>query len=117
MDEIEMLKEKCRALEEALAAANNDAARAELRARDLHGRLADLCCMCDQMSEFTDPAGEPDCYAVLTLAQDAVRGAPDSDARLREVMGRAARRGYEAASRPSLPDFDAIIDELLRVKP
>lgn len=99
MDEIEMLKEKVASLEAQLAAATNDAARAELRARDA--------------LDYIKRALAEDLLDMgwLERAQPLLAAAPDSDARLREVMRRVVKR--TAAEDLDAADADAVVERAI----
>lgn len=89
IDELEVLRAQVETLTQQLTAATNDAARAELRARELATALK--ACR-NQLAEDAQRENEPDPEA-LTLAYHVLAASPDSDARLREVLERATYRG------------------------
>ena len=88
------LERGCDELKKKLAAASADAARAELRARDLLKAI----------TEVDSSLAELDAH-------------PDSDARLREVMGLAIDAAWESESHQNDETKNRLIDEVLGVKP
>lgn len=133
MTETEMLRAQVETLTKALAAATNDAARAELRARD----AVELWSRFDALSASN--AGNSDNrfeMAFVELEEEiraALAASPDSDARLREVLEeacqRTARESHESCSvqcgesplghvteKEHHVDIKRIIDEVLGAK-
>jgi len=115
------LTEQVAALKTQLAAALNDAARAELRARDLAG-LADA----SDGLERADGSGVQfrRFQNAIADAREALAAEPDSDARLREVMGKAFDETVstfgvnKSVGEREIGEIRArIIDEVLGVKP
>ena len=104
MTELELLRERIASLEAQLAAATNDAARAELRARDLK-REGDILAPIVKGAGWKLRAEE---WNRLTATP------PDSDARLREVMEAAWEKGRTCRG---VVDRARDIDEVLGVKP
>lgn len=117
VEQNDALRAQVDALTKQLAAANNDAARAELRARDLGDALHSIAKAWRDgaLSESQVARALGASLIVTRRAIDAI-DAPDSDARLREVVGRSLRRGYEVASSAGLPNFEALIAEVLEAK-
>ena len=115
------LTEKCASLEEQLVAATNDAARAELRVQRLRIALRTFLDFAEgegfhaaEMRRFFGPNNIKDWRYEFAAA-------PDSDARLREVMLRVAEWVHEVvmfAPEPVIKsELPEIVDEVLGVKP
>lgn len=112
MTETEMLRAQVDSLTKQLTAATNDAARAELRAQELAATLR-------RVKKVVDwDGGEFEHRIDQILA-----AAPDSDARLREVMLKVAHGGARAYSNTfgtgqSLSTaLRNVVNEVLREKP
>lgn len=116
--DINALTEQVATLKTQLAAALNDAARAELRLVDMDALVSDMespnwCAVC--AAKLGPESHRPDC----SLARHH-HSAPDSDARLREVMGRAVNESVstfgvnKSVSEGELGEIRArIIDDVL----
>lgn len=103
-------------LQQQFVAATNDAARAELRARDLHSAGTGLSQRLVLHLEGTGPGPQNDrkAFDVWHAVADA---APDSDERLREVIRRALNTANGVGQDTIDEDTESVIDEVLRSTP
>lgn len=109
-DEVVILTEKAKSLEAQVVAATNDAARAELRARDLASAMEMQ--LKRETGEFHIPQ-----KAARAIWDKVLAAAPDSDARLREVMGRVANLVWADFGYGRFRNAKQVVDEVLGVKP
>ena len=93
-------------LRQQIVAATNDAARASLRARDLATAMREV------NAKLASDDRAHDDYAPYDDIEAALAAAPDSDARLRDLIGDAIQYGGR-----EVDDLDEAVDEVLGVKP
>lgn len=108
------LRAQVDSLTQQLTAATNDAARAELRVRDLREAGDELN---DIVTGHIDDGDKLDSISLQPM-RTALAVAPDSDARLREVMLKVAERVHDViwnADEPVIKtELPEIVDEVLR---
>lgn len=124
--------EREKSLEQQLVAATNDAARAELRARDARNILSDAVVR-GRLGQRTGSGHDDSCICppcTVERACSILAASPDSDERLREVMVRYGEKTARAAMdgtgahelsadeciNLSRDDFSRLLDEVLGVK-